>query len=133
MKFLSNEWIESAKKTAIEKLDPENDLKNVTTSLLNIIENIPPKGNKKYFFISVRNGVIEQLIVDTHPISENETEFVVIGNYDTFVQLFKGEMTTIVALIKNRVKFKGDKIKAMKFLKPLDRFTECIRKVQTEF
>jgi putative sterol carrier protein len=134
LKFLSDKWIKRAKEIADDKLDPEKDLKNVTTSLLNIIENIPPNGNSIFFFISVKDGVIHDLLVEKEGTTfEKDTEFVVMGNYDTFVQIFKGEMSTVVALIKNRVRFKGDKIKAMQFLKPLDRLTECLREIETEF
>jgi putative sterol carrier protein len=131
---LSDEWIIEAKRFAIEKLDPEKDLKNVTTSLLNIIENIPPDGKNAYFYISVKEGIIEELIIDRDKEpSERKPEFTVTGNYDTYVNIFKGEMTTIIALIKNRVQLNGDKMKALQFLKPLDRFTECIREIKTEF
>ena len=61
MKFLSEEWLETARKIATEKLDPEIDLKKASTSLLNIIENIPPEGKSVYFYISVKNGNLEEI------------------------------------------------------------------------
>lgn len=134
MKFLSEEWIETAKKIVSEKLDPEKDLKKVTTSLLNIIENIPPDGKIVYFYISVKKGIIEELTVDqSSSLLGKNAEFVVIGNYDTFVQIFKGQMSTLIALIKNRVKIKGDKIKALQFVKPIDRLNGCLREIETTF
>jgi len=109
MKFLSDEWIETAKRITDEKLDPERDLKKATTSLLNIIENIPPDGIRIYFYISVKNGkIIDMLLDKTGSLLDKDAEFVVTGNYDTFVQILKGEMSTLIALIKNRVKIKGD-------------------------
>ncbi len=134
MKFLSEEWVEKAKKIVSEKLDPEKDLKNATTSLLNIIENIPPDGKIVYFYISVKNGIIEELTVDqSGSLLGKNAEFVVTGNYDTFVQIFKGEMSTLIALIKNRVKIKGDKIKALQFVKPIDRLNGRLREIKTTF
>ena len=134
MKFLSEEWIETAKKIALEGLDPEKDLKNATTSLLNVIENIPPEGKSVYFYISVKNGIIEDMQIDqTGSLLEKKAEFVVTGNYDTFVQIFKGEMSTLIALIKNRVKVIGDKVQALKFVKPIDRLTNCLQEIETEF
>jgi putative sterol carrier protein len=134
MKFLSEEWIESARKIATEKLDPERDLKNATTSLLNVIENIPPKGNSIYFYISVKNGNLEDMIIDrTGSLKDKNAEFIVIGNYDTFVQIFRGDMSTLIALIKNRVQVKGDKVKALKFVKPIDKLNKCLREIETEF
>lgn len=134
MKFLSEEWIEKAKKITAEKLDPKKDLKNATASLLNIIENIPPDGKNLFFYISVKDGNIEEMIVEqSGSLLEKNAEFVVTGNYETFVQILKGEMTTLIALIKNRVKIKGDKIKALQFVKPIDRLNECLREIETTF
>ena len=127
MKFLSNEWIETAKNIASVKLDPEKDLKRITTSLLNIIENIPPNGKTAYFYISVNNGKIcEMLINHKENLVVNKSEFVVIGNYDTFIQIFKGEMKTLVAQIKNRLIVRGDKVKALKFVNQIDRLISCL-------
>ena len=134
MKFLSNEWIDTAKKIAIKKLDPNTDLKKATTSLLNIIENIPPDGKIIYFYISVKNGNLDEMLIDhTSSLLDKSAEFVVIGNYDTFVQIFKGEMSTLIALIKNRVKVKGDKVKALQFVKQIDRLNGCLREIKTEY
>jgi putative sterol carrier protein len=134
MKFLSDEWIELAKQITKEKLHPEKDLKNATTSLLNIIENIPPDGRRVYFYISVKNGNIKDMLIDkTGSILEKDAEFVVTGNYDTFVQIVKGEMTTLIALIKNRVKIKGDKLKALQFSKSIDKLNDCLREINTQY
>jgi putative sterol carrier protein len=134
MKFLSDEWIEKAKKITAEKLDPEKDLKKATTSLLNIIENIPPDGSSVYFFISVNEGKITEFSLDkTGSLLDKDAEFVVTGNYDTFVQILKGEMSTTIALIKNRIKIKGDKIKALKFVNPMDKLNSCLREIETEY
>jgi putative sterol carrier protein len=134
MKFLSEEWIEKAKKITTEKLDPEKDLKNATTSLLNVIDNIPPDGRRVYFYISVKNGDIAEMLIDqTDSLIERDAEFVVIGNYDTFVQILKGEMSTLIALIKNRVKIKGDKVKALQFVKSINKLNNCLREIETEY
>ncbi len=134
MKFLSQEWIETAKKITKEKLDPEKDLKKATTSLLNVINNTPPNGRAVYFYISVKNGNIEEMLIDqTGSLLEKDAEFVVTGNYDTFVQILEGEMSTLIALIKNRVKIKGDKVKALQFVKSIDKLNNCLREIETEY
>ena len=134
VKFLSDEWIEKAINIVNEQLDPKKDLENATASLLNIVTNIPPNGEKRYFYINVENGKIKKMQIDKkNPYNEEDVEFIVTGNYETFVQIFKGEMNTLVAIIKNRFRIKGDKIKAMKFIKPIDRLNECLRKINTEY
>ena len=134
MKFLSDEWIKTAKEITSEKLDPEKDLKKATTSLLNVINNIPPDGRSVYFYIAVKNGIITEMLLDqTGSLLEKDAEFVVTGNYDTFVQILKGKMSTLIALIKNRVKIKGDKVKALQFVKPMDKLNSCLREIETEY
>jgi len=134
MKFLSDEWIKQAKIVTAEKLDPEKDLKNSTASLLNVINNIPPNGKSIYFYISVKDGKLAEMALDdTGSLQDKDAEFTVTGNYDTFVSIFKGEMSTLIALIKNRVKIKGDKKKALQFVKPIDKLTSCLREIETEF
>ena len=134
MKFLSDEWIKTAKKITAENLDPEKDLNKASTSLLNVIENIPPDGKSVYLFISVKNGVITDFFIDsTGSLLKIDAEFVVTGNYDTFVQILKGEMSILIALIKNRVKINGDKVKALKFVKQMDKLNSCLREIDTEY
>ena len=117
-----------------EKLDPKKDLKNATTSLLNVIKNTPSNGDSIYFYISVKNGNLTEMLVEKNDtLLEKNAEFIVTGNYDTFVQIFKGEMITLIAIIKNRVKIKGDKKKALQFVKPIDKINACIREIETEF
>ena len=134
MKFLSEEWIATAKTVATEELDPKQDLKNATASLLSVITNVPPDGNTMYLYISVKHGNLSELQVSHNDsLLQKDTEFVVSGNYDTFKQIFRGEMNTLIALIKNRVHINGDKKKALMFVKPIDRFTSCLRKIDTEY
>ena len=134
IKFLSDEWVDQAKNIVSKNLDPETDLNNANTSVLNIINNVPPDGHTVYFFLAVKNGKITELLVDkTGSLSEKNAEFMVTGNYATFVQIFRGEMKTLIALIKNRVKIKGDKMKALQFVKSIDKITFCLREIETEF
>ena len=42
VKFLSEEWIKTGKNYMLEKLDPVKDLKSISTSLLGVVEHIPP-------------------------------------------------------------------------------------------
>ena len=42
-------------------------------------------------------------------------------------------MSTLVALIKNRVKIKGDKVKALQFVKSIDKLNNCLREIETEY
>jgi len=134
VKFLSSEWIEQAKNIAEENLDPKEDMNNATTSLLNVIENVPHEKKTNYFFVSFENGKLSELSVGSDSsFIKKEAEFIVVGDYSTFVQIVKGEMNTVMALLKNRLKLKGDKMKALRFAKPIDRINDCLRRIETEF
>jgi putative sterol carrier protein len=134
IKFLSDEWLKIARETVIKKLDPKEDLNNATASLLNVIHHVPPDDRTLYFYISVKNGKISEIILDDNDTLLNKNaEFMVTGNYDTFSQIIKGEMNTIIALLKNRVLIKGDKSKAMQFAIPIDKLNACLREIETEY
>lgn len=134
VKFLSDEWIEISRKYLLEQLDPEKDLKNVTTSLLNIIEHVPPNDSKMNFYLELKEGILTDFIVNSDdPFKGKEPVFIVRGGYGTFKGIVKGEMSMGLALLKNRLKLKGSKMKALKLIKPLDGVITSLRKVTDEF
>jgi len=133
VKFLSEEWIEHAKKYMYEKLDPQRDLKNVTTSLLAVVEHVPPKDGTMNFYLSLANGRLTDFKVNSGNTSEKEATFVITGGYGTFKGILKGEMNMTIALLKNRLKLKGSKMEAMKIIKPLEGIIESLRKITDEF
>ena len=132
-KFLSDEWIEHTKNYMYEKLDPETDLKNVTTSLLGVIEHVPPNDSTMNFFLNLSNGKLTEFNVSTGDSYEKEATFVITGNYGTFKSILKGEMNMTIALLKNRLKLKGSRIQALKLMKPLDGVIVALREVTDEF
>ena len=132
-KFLSDEWIEHTKNYMYEKLDPEADLKNVTTSLLGVIEHVPPNDTTMNFFLNLDNGKLTDFNVSTGDSYEKEAAFVITGNYGTFRSILKGEINMTIALLKNRLKLKGNKIKALRLMKPLDGVIIALREVTDEF
>ena len=132
-KFLSDEWIEHTKNYMYEKLDPETDLKNVTTSLLGVIEHVPPNDTTMNFFLNLDNGKLTDFNVSTGDSYEKEAAFIITGNYGTFRSILKGDMNMTIALLKNRLKLKGSKVKALRLMKPLDGVIVALREVTDEF
>jgi len=53
VEFLSDEWIEIGKEYMLEKPDPEKDLKSITTSLLGVVEHIPPDYTTMNFYLEL--------------------------------------------------------------------------------
>ena len=132
-KFLSDEWIEHTKNYMYENLDPETDLKNVTTSLLGVIEHVPPNDTTMNFFLNLDNGKLTDFDVSTGDSYDKEASFVITGNYGTFRSILMGKMNMTIALLKNRLKLKGSKVKALRLMKPLDGVIVALREVTDEF
>jgi putative sterol carrier protein len=134
VKFLSEEWINHGKNYMLEKLDPEKDMKNITTSLLGVIEHVPPSDTTMNFYFEFQNGKLIDLIVNTgDTFEEKEAVFVIRGNYGTYKDILKGNMGIAIALLKNRLKLKGSKMEALKIIKPIDSVIESLRKITDEF
>ena len=133
VKFLSEEWIDHTKNYMYENLDPETDLKNVTTSLLGVIEHVPPNDTTMNFFLNLDNGKLTDFDVSTGDSYDKEASFVITGNYGTFRSILMGKMNMTIALLKNRLKLKGSKVKALRLMKPLDGVIVALREVTDEF
>ena len=133
VKYLSKEWAELAKKKVLTELDKARDLKNMNTSLLNIIQNVPPDNKTMYFYIKFIEGNLEELITGSNEsIKQKDAEITATGDYTTFVQISSGQMSSAMALLKNRLKM-TNKMKALTITKPIDTFNGCIKGIQTEY
>ena len=134
VKFLSEEWIATGKKYILEQLDPENDLKNISTSLLEIVEHIPPEDTTMSFFFAFQNGKLTDFIVNTGDIPQDiHPTYVVRGNYGTYKDVLQGKTSLTISLLKNRLKLKGSKLGALKIIKPIDKVIESLIKITDEF
>ena len=118
----------------LEKLDPEKDLKNITTSLLCVIENVPPNETTMNLYLEFQQGKLTDFIVNTgDTFTEKEAVFVITGLYGTYKDIIKGNMSLAMALLKNRLKLKGSKMEALKIIKPIDVVIDSLRKITDEF
>ena len=134
VKFLSDEWIETGKKYMIEKLDPVKDLKSVSTSLLGIVEHIPPDDKTMNFYLELEGGKLKDFIVNTgNTFEEKQAAYEIRGNYGTYKSVLQGEMSLGIAVLKNRLKVKGSKMQALKLIKPLDGLIVGLREITDEF
>ncbi len=134
VKFLSDEWIELGKKFMVEQLDPEKDMKNITTSILAIIEHVPPHDTTMSFYLELHEGKVHDFTVNTsQTFEEKEAVFVIRGNYGTYKDILKGKLGTAMALLKNRLSIRGSKMEALKIIKPIDGVIESLRQITDEF
>jgi putative sterol carrier protein len=134
VKYLSQEWTEQAKKKVLTELDKAKDLKNMNATLLNVVQNIPPDNKTIYYYIKFTNGNLDDLITSTdESMKQKPADFIVSGDYTTFMQINNGQLSSAMALLKNRVKMQGNKMKALTITKPIDTFNTCVGKLQTEY
>ena len=134
VKFLSEEWVEIGKNYMLEKLDPEKDLKSITTSLLGVVEHIPPDDTTMNFYLELENGQLKDFIVNTgDTFEEKEATYEIRGNYGTYKSVLQGEMNLGIAVLKNRLKVKGSKLQALKLIKPLDGIIVSLKEITDEF
>lgn len=134
VKFLSDEWIEYGKKYIHDNLDPVKDLGSLTTSLLGVIEHVPPKDSIMSFYLELKDGHLHDFILhigDT--IKDKQAVFVITGNYGAYRDIFEGKIGTAMALLKNRIRLKGSKIEALKIIKQLDDLIEALSNITDEF
>ena len=118
----------------LEKLDSEKDLKNITTSLLCVIEGVPPNETTMNLYLEFQNGKLTDIIVKTGDMfNEREPVFVITGIYGTYKDVMKGNLGLAMAILKNRLKLKGSKLEALKIIKPIDVVIDSLRKVTDEF
>ena len=134
VKFLSEEWIEIGKNYILEKLDPEKDLKRITTSLLGVVEHIPPNDITMNFYLEFKSGQLKDFIVNTgDSFEEKEATYEIRGNYGTYKSVLQGKVSLGIAVLKNRLKVKGSKLQALKLIKPLDGVVVSLKEITDEF
>ncbi|KYK23759.1 hypothetical protein AYK24_07105 [Thermoplasmatales archaeon SG8-52-4] len=134
VKFLSEAWIEIGKNYMLEKLDPVNDLKNISTSLLGVVEHIPPNDSTMNFYLELKEGKLIEFIVNSGDTYKGkEAIYEIRGNYGTYKSILQGEMSLGIAVLKNRLKLKGSKMQALRLIKPLDGIIVSLREITDEF
>jgi putative sterol carrier protein len=134
VKFLSEEWIEYGKKYIHDHLDPIKDLGNLTTSVLGVIEHVPPTDSTMNFYLELTEGRLSDFILRVgDDIADKNAVYVITGNYGAYRDIFEGKIGTAMALLKNRIKLKGSKIEALKIIKQLDGLINALSKVTDEY
>jgi putative sterol carrier protein len=134
VKFLSENWIELGKNYILEKLDPVKDLRSVTTSLLGVVEHIPPNDTTMNFYLDFESGKLKDFIVNIgSTFDEKQATYEIRGNYGTYKKILQGKMSLGIAVLKNRLKVKGSKMQALKLIKPLDGVITSLQEITDEF
>ncbi|MBP8640890.1 MAG: SCP2 sterol-binding domain-containing protein [Oscillospiraceae bacterium] len=129
VKYLSQEWQEEVDKELRAHLSPEK-MNNISSSMNNRYQNCPG-GGSKYFFVSFKDGKVDQVLV-----GEGEgpkAEFYISGDYETFARISRAELGSQKALMGGMLKLKGNMVKALKLASLCDRLNKIVATIETEF
>ena len=127
--YLSEEWKEEAEKRLKRELTSEN-LKGLSSTVANIHLNCPD-GTKKFVYSKYEKGELVDFLIGDG--DEVKAEFVISGEYDTFVSIFKDEISTKDAFSKGKIKFKGNMLKAFKLAPIAVRVNRILGSITTSY
>jgi len=127
--YLSTEWKAEAEKRLREELTSEK-LKGLSSSVTNVHLNCPD-GKKKFIYSKYEKGeLVDFLVGEGEPI---KAEFLISGEYDTFVRIFKAEISTKEAFSSGKIKFKGNMIKAIKLVPVASAVNRILGSIKTNY
>ena len=131
--YLSEEWMSEVVKLVKASLTAE-EMKHVSSSMVNIVEDCPD-GKVHYMYFRFEDGLLAEALVgtDDDEVASKEAEFRIIGAYDTFAKISKAELGARSALMRNKIKLKGNMVKALRLSSIVDKLNKIIAKVPTDF
>lgn len=132
-KYLSNEWLNEVIKRIKASLTAE-DMKKVSSSMMNIYHNCPD-GKTHFLYFKFEEGLLTEALVGTEEdeVATKQAEFRILGDYDTFAKISRAELGARGALMRGRIKLKGNMIKALRLASVVDRLNKIIATVPTEY
>ena len=129
VRYLSEEWRAEVEKRFRDGITPE-DTKNISASL-NCVSVACPDKKTRYFFVSITKGELESV-----QVGEGEgpqAEFVIEGKYEALAQIARAELTAAEALIGGKIKLTGNLYKALFFVPIVDRLSQIMATINTEY
>ena len=96
----------------------------------NIYKNCPD-GKERYLFFNFNDGELVDLRVGEG--EPPEAEYRITGDYDTFAQISRAELSSQKALMTGKLKLKGNMVKALKLASVADRLNRVISTIPAEY
>ena len=127
--YLSTEWKEEAEKRLKRELTSEK-LKGLSSTVANIHLNCPD-GKKRFIYSRYEKGELVDFLVGEG--DSIKAEFVISGEYDTYVGIFKEEISTRDAFSSGKIKFKGNMIKAIKLVPIAAKVNRILGSITTKY
>lgn len=129
VKYLSTQWRDAVDKRLKTELTPEI-MNNITSSIVNIHHNCPD-GEDKYLYISYIDGVLDKTLVGEG--EGPQAEFLIIGDYEVYVNMFRSEISAQMALLTGKLKLKGEITKALKLAFIADKINKVLVKIPVDY
>lgn len=128
-KYLDPAWTLEARKRLESALDPEK-MNGITTSMADIYE-LCPDGKSRWLFVQCEGGKLARF--DVGEGEAPEAEFRIIGSYDTFAAISKGELGSQKALMTGKLKLKGNMAKALRLAPLADRINKVLSTIPSAY
>jgi len=127
--YLSPEWVTEAHRRLTAELTPEK-MKYVTSSMLTIYRNCPD-GLDRALYYSFVDGAIDELSVSEEPFPQ--AEFTILGDYDVFAAISRAELGSRSALMRGKLRLKGNMVKALSLSVIVDRMNKVLATIPTDY
>lgn len=129
LKYLDAAWTVEARKRLEAALDPEK-MNGITTSMADIYESCPD-GKAHWLFLQCEGGKLARF--DVGEGDAPEAEFRIIGSYNTFASISKGELGSQKALMTGKLKLKGNMAKALRLAPLADRVNKVLSTIPSDY
>jgi hypothetical protein len=127
--YLGLEWTNEARKRLETALDPTT-MNKITTSMVDVYESCPD-GVSRWLYVKCVDGALAHF--DVGEGNAPEAEFRVIGKYDTFAAISRGEMGSQRALMTGKLKLKGNMAKALRLAPLADRINKVLATIPSKY
>ena len=133
LRYLSQEWMDEVISRVTSSLTAE-EMKKVSSSMVNILNNCPD-GKVHYMYFRFEEGLLAEALVgtDDDEVASRDAEFKIIRDYDVFVKISKAELGARTALMRNKIKLKGNMVKALRLSSVVDKLNKIIATVPTDY
>ncbi|MCU0575655.1 MAG: SCP2 sterol-binding domain-containing protein [Desulfobacterota bacterium] len=127
--YLSQQWRDEAEKRLKAELSPEK-MKHLTSSVAYVYVDCPD-GKIKYLYFKMDNGQFSKILVGEN--DPPDADFRVTGPYEIFASLTQGKIKAQWALMRGKLKLKGNMVKALKLASLADRMNKIFESIPTHY
>jgi hypothetical protein len=127
--YLDEAWTAEARKRLEAALDPEK-MNGITTSMADIYEACPD-GKSRWLYVRCEEGRLARF--DVGEGEAPEAEFRILGTYDVFAAISKGELGSQKALMTGKLRLKGNMAKALRLAPLADRINKVLSTIPARY